>query len=233
MAGFSFLTAALCRIVIRKLQRPSLDPMYKRKTRHPAAFFARSPAIPHYSRMPPTALFPCLLGEDIWRSLPAAVQAMHGGTPTLRANGLADVAGAGHLPARCLRRLLGLPPPGPRQVLALTIERHGTREVWTRRFSGRCMQSVLDRRSDSALLYERLGPATLGFALCRNGDAIDWQLRNLHVLGVPMPRSLRGRVLSRSGVRDGRYHFSVDVRLPMLGQLIAYEGWLETVPDEH
>lgn len=183
--------------------------------------------------MTSAALFPSLLGEDTWRSLPTAVQAMHGAAPVLRANGEADVTGASHLPARALRRLLGLPPPGPQQALALTIERHGTREVWTRLFTNRHMQSVLDRHVDSPLLYERLGPATLGFALRRDGNAIDWQLRSLQVFGVPMPRALRGRVLSRSDARDGRYHFSVDVRLPVLGQLIAYEGWLEVVPDGH
>lgn len=174
-----------------------------------------------------TALFPDLLGDDAWRSLPAAVRAMHGAAPALRANGLADITGASHFPARCLRRMLGLPPPGPRQTLALTIERKGTCETWTRRFADRCMPSVLDRRPGSPLLYERLGPATLGFALHRDGNAIDWQLRSLQVFGVPMPRILHGRVLSRSGIRDDRYHFSVDVRLPVLGQLIAYEGWLE------
>jgi len=183
--------------------------------------------------MTSTALFPSLLGDDSWRSLPVAVQALHGSAPMLHANGVADIAGASHLPACCLRRLLGLPPPGSQQALALTIERHGTREVWTRRFTGRRMQSVLDRHTGPPLLYERLGPATLGFALRRDGDAIDWQLRSLKIFGMPLPRILRGRVLSRSGVRDGRYHFSVDVRLPVLGQLIAYEGWLEVVPDEH
>lgn len=183
--------------------------------------------------MTPPALFPTLLGDDAWRALPATVQAMHGAAPLLRANGLADVTGAGHFPARCLRRLLGLPTPGPRQALALTIERHGTREVWARRFTGRCMQSTLDRRAGSPLLYERLGPATLGFALHRDGDAIDWQLRSLHVFGLSLPRALRGRVFSRSGVREGRYCFSVDVRLPLLGQLIAYDGWLEPQLDGH
>lgn len=179
------------------------------------------------------ALFPALLGDDTWHALPAAVRAMHGAAPILHANGLADVAGAGHFPARCLRRLLGLPAPGLQQALALTIERHGTRETWIRRFTGRRMQSVLDRRPDSPLLYERLGRATLGFALRHDGDAIDWQLRSVHVLGLPLPRALHGRVLSRSGMRDGRYHFSVDVRLPLLGQLIAYEGWLEPLSDGH
>jgi hypothetical protein len=174
-----------------------------------------------------TALFPALLGADAWHRLPHAVQAMHGSAPQLHADGVADVEGAGHLPARWLRRLLGLPSPGPQQALALTIERLGTREVWTRRVTGRCMQSVLDRRAGSPLLYERLGPATLGFALRHDDDAIDWQLRSLHVFGLPLPRALHGSVLSRSGLRDGRYHFSVDVRLPLLGQLIGYRGWLE------
>jgi len=183
--------------------------------------------------MTSTALFPSLLGNDAWHALPAAVHAMHGDAPILHANGIADVAGASHLSVRCLRRLLGLPAPGLQQTLALTIERNGTREVWTRRFTGRRMQSVLDRRPGLPLLYERLGLATLGFALRRDGDTIDWQLRSLHVLGLPMPRALHGRVLSRSGMRDGRYHFSVDVRLPLLGQLIAYEGWLEPLPDGH
>lgn len=178
-----------------------------------------------------TALFPDLLGADAWRRLPHAVQAMHGSAPRLHANGLADVEGACHLPARWLRHLLGLPPPGPQQVLAVTIERQGTREVWTRRFSHRRMQSVLDRRAGSPLLFERLGPATLGFALRHDDDAIDWQLRSLHLFGLPLPRALRGRVLSRSGFRGGRYHFSVDVRLPLLGQLIGYQGWLEPLPD--
>jgi hypothetical protein len=180
-----------------------------------------------------SALFLALLGDDAWHALPPAVRAMHGATARLEASGIADVTGARHLPARCLRRLLGLPSPGPQQALALTIERHGTREVWTRRFTDRRMQSVLDRRGDSPLLHERLGPATLGFALHRDGDGIDWRLRHLHVFGLPMPRALCGKVLSRSGCRDGRYHFSVNVWLPMLGQLIAYEGWLEPRSDGH
>lgn len=53
------------------------------------------------------------------------------------------------------------------------------------------------------------------------------------MLGLPLPRALGGEVLSRSGIRDGRYHFSVTVRLPLLGQLIGYQGWLESLPYAH
>ncbi len=180
-----------------------------------------------------TALFPKLLGDQAWQQLPLAVQAMHGPPPRrLRASGMADVSGASHLPARWLRRLLGLPPPGPQQALALTIERHDAHEIWTRRFTGQPMQSKLTRSDGSPLLVERLGPATLGFALSRDADGIDWALCSLHLFGLPVPRALCGDVLSHSGTRDGRYHFSVDVKLPLLGQLIAYHGWLEPLIDE-
>ena len=176
-----------------------------------------------------SSLFSYLLGEDAWQQLPSIVQAMHGAATRLDTCGVADVTGDNHLPARWLRQLLGLPQPGAGQPLTVTFERRGTREVWMRRFKGRRMRSVLDRREGSPLLYERLGPARLGFVLRLDGDAIDWQLRSVHLLGLPLPRALHGNVLSRSGVRDGRYHFQVDVRLPWLGQLVAYDGWLEQV----
>ncbi len=175
------------------------------------------------------ALFPQLLGDHVWRQLPPAVQAMHGAAPCLETRGMADVAGDSHLPARWLRRMLGLPQPGAGQRLTVTFERQGTREVWTRRFNHRPMRSILDCRAGSHLLYEQLGPTRLGFALRHDGDGIAWLLRSVHVLGVPLPRALRGDVLSRSGVREGRYHFQVEVRLPWIGQLVAYDGWLEEI----
>ncbi|MEO9080427.1 MAG: DUF4166 domain-containing protein [Rhodanobacter sp.] len=175
------------------------------------------------------SLFSHLLGNDAWQQLPSAVQAMHGAAARLETRGVADVTGAQHLPARWLRQLRGLPQPGANQPLTVTFERQGKREVWTRRFNHRCMRSTLSCRGDWPLLYEQLGPARLGFALRRDGNAIDWQLRSVHLLGVPLPLALQGEVLSRSGFRDGRYHFQVDVRLPWLGQLVAYDGWLEAI----
>jgi len=158
-----------------------------------------------------------------------AVQHMHGATQHVTAHGIADVEGTASLPARWLRRLLGLPKPGMQQMLAITIERSGTRETWTRRFAHGRMRSVLDRATGSSLLREQLGLISLSFELLRDGKEIDWQLRSARVFGLPLPRALLGEVLSRSGEQDGRYTFHIDVRLPMLGRLIAYRGWLEIV----
>ena len=174
------------------------------------------------------ALFPSLLG-DAWHQLPAPVRDMHGDASMLRARGAADVEGASHLLARCSRWLLGLPEPGLAQPLDLTIEREGTREIWTRRFARGQMRSVLDRVDGRSLLSERLGLVVLRFALRADQGAIDWRLQGVRMLGMPLPQRLTGKVVSISGERDGRYTFHVDVRMPLIGQLIAYRGWLEIV----
>jgi hypothetical protein len=174
----------------------------------------------------PTALFPALLDAADWLRLHPAVQQMHAEGRVIEASGQADVDGARHALARWTRRLLTLPEPGTGQAIALTIERHPTHERWTRRFARGRMQSTL-RRGDDLYLHERLGPVTLYFSLHREGEAIDWQLRRVSVLGLPLPRALFGTVLSRSGASEGRYVFDINVHIPLLGQLIAYHGWLE------
>ena len=177
------------------------------------------------------ALFPRLLGDAAWHSLPAAVQGMHGSALRVVAHGAADVEGDGNMIVRTLRRLLGLPSPGLQQALEFCIEREGSRETWTRRFAGGVMRSVLDRDADSSHLLEQLGPVTLRFSLQHNVDGIDWHLNRVCVLGVPIPRAWFGQVLSRSSTHEGRYAFAIDTRLPFVGRLVAYRGWLEIVPN--
>jgi hypothetical protein len=177
------------------------------------------------------ALFPSLLGHTAWHELPEPVRHMHGAAPRVTARGMADVEGDGNLLVRLLRRLLGLPSPGLQQALEFSIERHGSHETWTRRFARGQMRSVLHRHADALHLLERLGPLTLCFTLHHDASGIDWHLSRVSALGLPVPRAWLGQVLSRSGVHDGRYAFSIDTRLPWAGRLVAYRGWLEIVPD--
>lgn len=175
--------------------------------------------------MPP-ALFPMLLGRE-WDALDEPVRRMHGDAPLLRAHGEADVGGATNIAARLLRRMVGLPVPETKCPLEFSIERDGDREVWTRDFAGSVMRSALD--SIRGRLRERLGPMAFLFDLHRDGTAIDWKLRGTRLLGLPLPRWMSGDVLSRSGSRDGRYAFEVDVRMPLIGTLVSYRGWLEII----
>lgn len=171
-----------------------------------------------------SALFPMLLGSD-WDALDECVRRIHGDAPHLRARGEADVGGAANLAARLLRRILGLPRPGTRRPFEFSIKRNGHCESWQRDFSGSLMRSVLDRTG--GLLRERLGPMAFLFELRRDGNAIDWKLRGTRFFGIPLPRWMSGDVLSRSGSRDGRYAFEVDVQMALIGTLVSYRGWLE------
>ena len=172
------------------------------------------------------ALFPMLLGSE-WDALDEPVRLIHGDAPRLHARGEADVGGAANIAARLLRRVVGLPVPGTQRSLEFSIEREGAREVWKRNFAGSIMRSVLDPVGNH--LREQLGPMAFLFDLHRDGDAIDWKLRGTRLLGVPLPRWISGEVLSRSGSRDGRYAFEVDVQMALIGTLVSYRGWLEIV----
>jgi hypothetical protein len=177
------------------------------------------------------ALFPSLLGETAWHSLPESVRRMHGAAPRVVARGEADVEGDGNLILNGLRRLLGLPPPGRKQALEVCIERCDGHETWTRRFALGRMQSTLRRDAASARLLERLGPVTLCFSLHPDAHGVAWHLRSAKVLGMRVPRAWLGTVFSHSGERDGRYAFAIDTHLPWIGRLVAYRGWLEIIDD--
>jgi hypothetical protein len=94
------------------------------------------------------------------------------------------------------------------------------------------MQSTLRADADDMHLLERLGPVTLRFKLSPDAHGVAWHLNGARMFGLPVPRRWLGTVLSHSGERDGRYAFTVDCRLPWLGRLIAYRGWLEIVTDD-
>jgi hypothetical protein len=176
-------------------------------------------------------LFPILLGHD-WERLSAEVKRMHHQGPTsLIARGIADVDGSQQWIIRLLRRKLGLPRPGQQQPVEVSIARSDTHEIWTRRFGSDCMRTRLCRAPGAPLLMEKLGLVTLLFALTREHEAIDWQLRGARLFGLPMPLGLFGKVQARCASVNGRYTFQIDTRLPLLGQLVAYRGWLEIVDE--
>ena len=43
---------------------------------------------------------------------------------------------------------------------------------------------------------------------------------------LPLPASLFEGVRCREFEQDGRYRFEVEARLPLVGRVIRYEGWL-------
>ena len=118
--------------------------------------------------------------------------------------------------------------------LDVAIARDGTREIWRRRFGNdECMTStLLPSRNWPDAFDERLGPARLTFALETDSDGLRWRAREVRLFGLRAPLGWFRGVEAGCGERNGRYVFDVRVRLPLIGLLVAYSGWLEIVADE-
>lgn len=177
-----------------------------------------------------TGLFPYSLGAA-WGGLPPAVRKLHDGG-TSNARGEARIQGDGRWRARLARIIVGLPAPADGVALVLEIRAHAAGETWLRHFGQQAMRSELARSTRHAhALEERLGPARLTFGFEVVDARLHWIAREVRVLGIPLPlRWFRGMRAS-CGEEQGRYTFDIDVRLPLVGRLVAYSGWLEPVDD--
>ena len=169
-------------------------------------------------------LFERVLGAE-FSDLPGSVQAIHRRSGTrVYAGEVAVRRGRGFL-AWCCASAARLPPTrdvGPLQVeIAATVEG----ECWTRRFGSHRMASNL--WFDDGLLGERLGVLRFGFALEVKNSVLTWRVVRVHAAGLPLPALWFSGVVAREFEQDGRYRFEVTARLPILGELIHYAGWLD------
>ncbi len=175
-----------------------------------------------------TMLFPRLLG-DRFTALPASVQVLHctGGTRNYR--GVVTVQRGRGWCSRLCGWATRLPPAARDVPLSVDIAATADSETWTRRFGAHTMRSNLSR--DGAKLRERLGLVTFGFSLSVSAGILRWTVCEVRALGLRLPARWFSGVLACESEREGRYWFDVRAALPIIGDLIHYEGWL-AVPHE-
>lgn len=164
-----------------------------------------------------------LLGDRIHR-LPPAVAALHAIEGAVVWRGGVDVERGGGLLGRVIGAMLSLPPAGPAQTIEFRRTPVGEAEQWERVISGRTFASKLAARD--GLLVERLGPAVFRFRLIADEAALSWQYEGARILGLPWPKALAPHIVAVESEHAGRYRFTVAVRLPVIGLVVAYLGWL-------
>jgi Domain of unknown function (DUF4166)/Saccharopine dehydrogenase NADP binding domain len=84
------------------------------------------------------------------------------------------------------------------------------------------------RGSFDRLMCERFGPFAFGIALLRETDRLRLVIRRWSVLGIPLPRALAPFGSAHESAEDGRFHFHVEIRLPLIGLIVGYHGGLAT-----
>ena len=172
---------------------------------------------------PPAPLFQRALG-DAYASLPSCLRALHAGRGRWRGEATVE-RGRGTLSRLCAW-LTRLPPAGAHPVVVDIVTEHGG-ERWTRRYgASHAMPSRLWIARGA--LHERLGPATLRYRMTVEAGTIVWRVIGIRILGVlPLPARWFAGVEARESGDTGRYRFDVRARLPGIGLLVHYRGWLE------
>lgn len=174
------------------------------------------------SEWPVLPLYASAMGAR-FTQLPAEVREMH------MVAGDAAACGAGNVQrgkgiAWLIGRIMGFPPAGDHSVRVTFAEHDGT-ERWTRDFGGHCFSSALSQAGQG--VAERFGPLRFVFDLPSDAEGLRMKLRGWRLFGVPMPRCLGPHIDAREWVEDGRFRFEVGVRMPLIGEVVRYTGWLE------
>lgn len=172
-------------------------------------------------------LYARVLGEA-FEALPPRLRALHSGPG--RWAGRVEVERGTNPLAGLVARLFGFPKAGgdvPVEV-AFSLDAEG-REVWERMFAGGLMRSTQEEGTgrEARLLVERFGPFAFALALVVEGGRLRLVPRRWRIGPVPLPRRLMpgGEAWEEEG--DGRFRLCVDIRLPGIGRVVRYAGWLE------
>lgn len=177
-----------------------------------------------------TPLYKEVLGGDYDR-LPAIIQAMHNVQGRHSARGRGRVRRSTHLPGRWIATLLGMPAEAEDIAVETSFALEQGVESIIRDYNGSILvthQAMVQGNSGTRpMLLERFGPAKLFIRLEGNEEGITFHLQRCSLLGLPLPWFLSPRLTARERVTQGKYHYFVQVGLPLLGRLIEYEGFLE------
>jgi hypothetical protein len=177
-------------------------------------------------------LYARILGEG-WSQLAAPVRWAHATQSVVRAHGLFRIEHGGHPVARVLVRLLRVPPAGAAIDTRLMVTAQGDGERWERTFETARVetQQYAGHAAESELL-ERFGLLEFRFQLVAVQGSLRYRQREVafrwRAVRVRIPARLAPRVEARedpSGPRHVKAH--VQVALPVIGPLMAYEGIIE------
>lgn len=180
------------------------------------------------------ALYPRVLGAA-YDQLPPQVQAIHAATTSQTWAGEAQVTQGATALGRLIGRIFGFPTRDATVPVTVRFDRSQPdptkpcQETWTRDFNGRIL--VSHQTANGVMIDERFGPVTVTLAVQVRDGALHLIPRSWRLFGVPMPRVFLPSGPTYETETQGRFRFHVDIRLPLLGRMVLYRGWLTPVSD--
>ncbi len=138
--------------------------------------------------------------------------------------GAADIERGNGLMARMIATAFGFPPAGTGVPVEVVKQRTAEGERWERNFAGRRFRSHLSARAGR--IIERFGPFRFVLGLQVQNGALHFPVLSGSLFGLPLPRLLLPRSVSREYALAGRFHFDVALYSPLGGLVVRYRGTL-------
>jgi hypothetical protein len=156
------------------------------------------------------------------------VQALHDARTARRWSGQAEVRRGTGLIAKAIGRVIGFPGATRQVPVTVSFTPGPEGERWTRDFGGTVFSSLqtIGRDRNDALLVERFGTISIAIALIVEGDRLVLVPRRWSWFGVPLPKMLLPTGKSFECELDGEFAFNVDISMPVIGLIVAYQGIL-------
>lgn len=182
-------------------------------------------------QQPCVPVFQQALGPEFDR-LPAPLRDLHRCSAGERWVGRADVDRGSSVMARTLCGVMGFPPTARNIPIEVEMICEDGREIWVRKFAQTVFRSEMRQlgRPGTGLVTERFGGLTFEIALSLSDGALIYPVKRAWCFGVPLPRWLIPVSNTAETVDAGRASFDVEITMPLIGRVIRYRGWLNSVP---
>ncbi len=134
--------------------------------------------------------------------------------------------------ARRVAKKLGLPPQAGIHSLDVHISHTANQLIWQRCFAKQyTMTSEFTPRGHYPDGYwqETTGMLSLDLGVKIKNGGWYWQQHALRFKGLTLPHWLLPQTLAYKSIVAGQYRFSVQINLPLFGQLLRYQGDLSLV----
>lgn len=163
-----------------------------------------------------------------WLDLPPRIRELHEVTGVRTFCGRGQVSRGRSLLARGIGRAMGFPPALSDVPVTVTMERRDDGEHWRRDFDSHGFSSVMSAGSGGFenLVRERFGAMKFAMALVLTSGELHYVPRGWTWLGIPMPAFLMPRGRMCEFVEHDRFHFHVEICMPLIGPVVTYQGWL-------
>ena len=166
--------------------------------------------------------------QDQWQTLPPAIRDLHNLQTSKSVEGRARVERGTGILAKIIALLFGFPKATPDTSVKVDFTVKNGQEIWQRTFGNTSFRSFQyeGRGRYENLVCERFGLLTFGLAVVVKNNELHLVVRRWDILGLPLPLFLAPRSDAHESEDAGKFHFHVELSLPLIGLIVRYQGWL-------